>query len=117
MNSLSWFLYAADAIDGLRGLFMFLNVTSCLGIGAYIVLYSAANEGIILPKARWFVLAFVLGISAAMIPTKTTMYAIAASEFGERLANTEQAKIVTSEATRALQSWIKRQIDDRKDSK
>jgi hypothetical protein len=39
------------------------------------------------------------------------MYAIAASEIGERVIKTPEVQGITSDATKALHSWIKKQIE------
>lgn len=55
----------------------------------------------------WIVLAFCLFVSAALCPSPETVYAIAASEVGEKALNTETGGL----ATQALNAWLKRQIN------
>ena len=45
-------------------------------------------------------------------PEKKTLYAIAASEYGEQIIKSE----IGNDATKALQQWIKRQIEPEKKS-
>jgi hypothetical protein len=45
------------------------------------------------------------------------MYAIAASQVGESIVKSEQTQEMASDATKALQQWIKKQIDPEKTEK
>jgi hypothetical protein len=56
----------------------------------------------------------VVLILAIIVPSKNTVYAIAASEMGERVFKSEQVQGVASDATKALQIWIRKQIDTEK---
>lgn len=73
------------------------------------------------PNVWWYwwrcaVYGGVLLTLAALFPSKSTMYAIAASQAGEKIAQSEQVRGIADEATKALQQWIKRQIEPEKKS-
>ena len=65
---------------------------------------------------------FWRSLSAALIsmtvsvfsPSRDTMYAIAASQIGERVIQNEAVQGIANDATKALQQWIKRQLADDK---
>ena len=64
---------------------------------------------------RWvFVLLVAVNIANVFRPSRETMYAIAASEVGERVVQSEAVRGLASDATTALQHWIKRQIEPQK---
>lgn len=123
MNSVSWFLYATDVIGNLRGVALiaacvfgviFLGTLACVPI----------SEGDCLDidnRTTWFKF-FWRSLSVALIaltisvffPSKDTMYAIAASQVGEKVIQNEAVQGIATDATKALQQWIKRQITDDK---
>lgn len=118
MNSLSWFLYAADVVGNIGFIFA-LAAISCIGFCVICVLGQAVSEGEMskdCPNVWWYwwrcaVYGGVLLTISALFPTKGTMYAIAASQAGEKIAQSEQVRGIADDATKALQQWIKRQIE------
>lgn len=116
MNSLSWFIYAIDIIGNIKGFLIALMIASVVVLGIRIGATVAGNDinntKNPYPPYR-AVVAFVVvgGIIASLLPAKGTLYAIAASEVGERVINTETVKGMSADATKALQQWIKRQIE------
>lgn len=102
MNSLSWLLYAADVLGNLRPLLGFL--ATLMGAGAvisYIVRCASADWENTVGRSKVGMPAFpvlgvaaavALGLSAAAIPSSNTLYMIAASETGQRLVETPEAK-------------------------
>ena len=132
MNSLSWMIYLADLtgnIAGLLGLLSFLT-----GTGAVIAtvmhlvwagdtpnIYSyedadrramkvAAHDRKAASAGKWgprlFITCGVFALLCAVLPSKATMYAIAASETGEDVLNSETG----GKAVKALNAWLDRQI-------
>lgn len=121
MNSLSWFLYIADVIDNLSNVLVDAAIFFALFcIGCVVV--NAMCEGEIskdnpnMWKHWWRCLwaGLVLGTIACFFPTKNTMYAIAASQLGEKIVQNEQVRGVADDASKALQQWIRKQIDSDK---
>lgn len=123
MNSVSWFIYIAQVSGSIGTMFCVLGVLGLLGAGMLalfgtIAQSCEANEfKPLIPKARWIALAVLLLLFGNLMPEKNTMYAIAASQVGEQIANSETVKGVADDATKALRSWIKRQIDEPKPEK
>jgi hypothetical protein len=120
VNSLSWLIYLGDVVGGADGFAVFLAVVCGLvaGVGAMVKLIATAHgEGDDIPwtmrGARNFALACIAASSAAIfIPSRSTVYAIAASELGERALTTQTG----NKAVQALNAWLDRQIkgeDDR----
>lgn len=113
MNSLSWMLYLADAANGVGVLFAFLGsvgltATSFFGCGFY---FGDGNHALAKTVLKW---GYSISIPAlfvyALIPSKTTIYAIAASEMGEEVIKSPTA----GKAMKALDAWLDRQIEGEK---
>jgi hypothetical protein len=107
MNDLSWLLYAADVLPSLKG---WMNVASwCLIIpcilGWFIVTCMIMSEGLddelrAFRNGLWngtktaLPFLFVCLTISTIIPSRDTIYLIAASEMGEEALKTEQAQKV-----------------------
>jgi hypothetical protein len=104
MNSLSWFLYFAGVAGGLSTLLITVGLASALGWCGLCLFSAELNKN--LPKPAWLILPVVLWTVAAFIPNKDTLYAIAASELGEKLVTSD----LGSKAQQALSAWIESQI-------
>jgi hypothetical protein len=118
MNSLSWFIYIAQVADSIGMLLIAIGtlIIGCVLLSFAVPRINAAMEDcddyVGKPlKTNWLAVAAVLLLIGNLIPKKGTMYAIAASQLGERIASSETAKGITDDATKALQQWIKKQIE------
>lgn len=118
MNSLSWLLYFADLANGLG------VICSLLGLAALIAAVVAAVQILwkddfyddvkeaafkLVAKRyafRFLGVALVLFLVSAIIPARSTVYAIAASEYGEQLLKSP----IGGKAEKALEAWLDRQI-------
>lgn len=102
MNSLSWFLYLAGIINNLQGFLTCVGLTLCMGAGI-----AAGPFELGLKRVRFYLgLSFLLLTVAAVLPDKQTLYAIAASEMGEKAIQTTVGK----KAINAIELWIDSQI-------
>ena len=134
MNSLSWFLYAADVLGNVRAIF--IPITA-MGFAASVILTICgtflkggehsyrtkeqnkhhvaifeSNRRSCVYAAKIIAPVTVLGIFLCVaIPSQNTLYAIAASEAGERVVKSEAVQGIATDASRALQSWITKQIE------
>lgn len=124
MNSLSWFLYWIGVLDSLQGI---AAVSVFLLIGSVVLLWIAVamrlddtngeekKQAVRVNRNAWTVRlvssAAIVALISVFVPSKNTMYAIAASEAGERVAKSEAVQGIASDAQKALQIWIKRQIE------
>ncbi len=121
MNSLSWLIYLASVAGSIGGIAVFVMIAAILCFLASGFVYLNADDydddyrGRDDAKRRtWasrmmkqcvgaFVLASVIII---VVPGRDTVYAIAASEMGEELLNSDTG----SKAVQALDLWLDRQI-------
>lgn len=95
MNALSWALYAADALGSMKGLLIGLAV---LFGPAYmiVVAFQRDDAGSFREKPPWpkgaFMAAVAMAFVACALPSTKTVYLIAASEAGERIANSQDGR-------------------------
>ncbi len=126
MNSLSWLLYAIDVIGNLRGLVSISLVLSCIVFGVGCICLAICWPDSTTPEdkekvatiwrcIRWLIPVIIItALIGVFLPSKNTLYAIAASEVGEKVVQSETVKGLTSDATKALHQWIKTQIEPKK---
>lgn len=136
MNSLSWLIYLAETLGKLGGVSAAVMAVSSLALAAAVVqriivgvVASRGTTGCsdwqirekesaqnFLPTSKMlFRLAGVTCVLSAFLyiamPSRGTVYAIAASQVGEQIATSEAVRGLASDATKALQQWIKKQIE------
>jgi hypothetical protein len=131
MNSLSWLIYLASLSGSVSSLFSFLAVlggAACV-IGTVLSVVwtdgsydsdrrerrmqgyeDTRKRGKALSKTGLAMLIAFGGV-AAVLPGSNTIYAIAASEIGERVITDETVRGIAADSTKALQGWIKKQIE------
>jgi len=114
MNNLSLLIYLADVADNVRWMLYVGFVLSAVTV-VFTLLSVLVTEGEILEKEyrptwlkilRWSAIGLVFfGLVKAVVPTKDTVYAIAASEVGEQVIESPTAK----KAVDALNRWLDKQ--------
>jgi hypothetical protein len=117
MNSLSWMIYAAEALGNLSMSAGIMALVSALGIGAvmFVGLIAASVDNpsgvVYIHKAmrKWWVPATLLLISA-VLPSSNTIYMIAASEAGETIVKSQEAKEVFDDLKTVIKSKLKEQL-------
>lgn len=116
MNSLSILLYIADVLytltGVLTGILIFGWIIYAVGMLAYKmwsndtwssdepetkIAKKKARERNILPKQKWFWLSGLVILFLTLVPSKDTFYMIVASEAGETVVNTPEAKEIMSD--------------------
>jgi len=115
MNSLSWLLYIAGVVGNLGGVLIFFTIVlSLVSLVIAIVYCDDYTEG----RAKGFKIAGLMAggavfciFLAAFVPSKETVYAIAASEMGEEVLKTPTAQ----KAFKALDVWLDKQIEGTSD--
>ena len=133
MNSVSWFIYAAQVCGSIGVLFTTFGTLALILTGAvwfFPRLFAAMNsmsygdfkkemkDSPLKPLRKgWLALAFTLILLGNLIPEKNTMYAIAVAQVGEQVVKSGATQEMASDATKALQQWIKRQIEPEKSEK
>ena len=123
MNQLSWLLYAADVANNLGwiiGRFELIGVIALViwAITGFCMVDSRHTE--LEYWKTWRKLGFtgipllvVLLVVGALIPSKDTVYGIAASEMGEKFSKTQ----TFNKAEAALNAWLDRQISPKQEEK
>lgn len=106
MNTLSWMLYLAGVAGGLKALLMIFGIVSTTGLIPATIFRIEGSETAMWLFPKLAIAGPLLLLLAVLTPTKTTVYAIAASELGERALHTPTA----TKAFRALDAWLDRQI-------
>lgn len=116
MNSLSILLYIADVLytltGVLTGILIFGWIIYAVGMLAYKmwsndtwssdepetkIAKKKARERNILPKQKWFWISGLAILFLTLVPSKDTFYMIVASEAGETVVNTPEAKEIMSD--------------------
>jgi hypothetical protein len=122
VNSVSWFIYIAQVSNSLGIMFCILGGTGLVISGLYALIASAVatadEDELVLkaPSVRYVVASIAMLVAGNVMPERNTMYAIAASQVGEKLVASEAVRGVADDATKALHQWIKRQIEPDKKS-
>lgn len=120
MNDLSWFIYLASVVSSIGVLTFIVVVLSVLVFlaGLMVILYNTeewdkSDRDTGMSLIKYSITAFVVGsLLNIVLPGRETIYAIAASEMGEELLNSETG----SKAVKALDAWLDRQIADDEDT-
>lgn len=102
MNTLSWLIYFADIVSNLQGLLTTIAVI----MGTACVIAIGPIEIPIKRVRLWIVVAALVSVIAALLPSKNTVYAIAASELGEQVLVSNTGK----KAVAALEAWLDAQV-------
>ncbi len=103
MNNLSWLLYLADVAGKASGASAFL-VGACLilGLPAVVFCWGVVADRDMSAKvasfltAAWVFVTIFAAVGAILIPSKETIYLIAASEAGEVVVKSDEAKEIMS---------------------
>jgi hypothetical protein len=123
MNELSWLLYFGDFCDHVEWMFCFVSFIPMfygliVAISRSYLLDNTANYDkdypVVLASALrgwrtfplWIVLGFFVFFLGSLIPSKNTVYAIAASQMGEKALKTP----LVNKAEQALEAWMDKQI-------
>lgn len=115
MNSLSWLIYLAQVLTSLGYLFVgmsiILLIAAAIGVLAACTAYDEDDIKMGRKVARVCVLLCVLcAVVGNVLPNKETLYAIAASQLGERIVQSGEVKELSNDAYAALRVWLKKQV-------
>ena len=106
MNTLSWFLYLAEVVSNLSTFFFFIGFMGTLIGGftcAYLQFELRSSRG-----WKWLGVPFFFVLLSAVLPSKTTIYAVAASEMGEKVYQSQQGQKIVS----LLEQYIDKQLKE-----
>ena len=130
MNNLSLFLYIADIIGNIKGTLIFLGAVTCVftGISFVTSVIKAENtETYLLSKEekekiwqpvrdKWvsmwkpITIAFMCWFVAAAIPSRDTIFMIAASEVGEKVFSSEKVTSIVDPSVEYLRTYIQNEL-------
>ena len=113
MNQLSWLLYLADVSASSEGWLIFFGVVAfVLGAISTIIYLGMKADGeeppkIMAPLSGYSIVTVMICVLLSVtLPSRETVYAIAASELGEQVLNSDTGQ----RAGRALNAWLDKQI-------
>lgn len=132
MNSLSWFIYLINVIPSIGAIMMIVSIVSAVGIGIISMAHminraeqrreegKRAFDEISAPLYRYWrkVFIWIFGVTlplGVLIPNQTTIILIGASEFGERMVQSERVQNIVDPSYQLLETWIKRELTKLKD--
>lgn len=128
MNELSWFLYLADVIPSLgtaaQITFFFLAFVAAIAVFIFTMCHldtklykndpSRKDKYISLHFPGWCLAAFFIfffcWLSSFLVPSKETIYMIAASEAGEMIVNTPEAKEMLGDLKQIIKNYAIKSI-------
>ena len=102
MNSLSWFLYFADVLSNIQET-LFISALVMALITLIVCIYTGGWPHI---ASRLTIVICMVVFLGAILPGKNTMYAIAASEMGQKAFESR----VGNKALQAVEKWIDLQL-------
>jgi uncharacterized membrane protein required for colicin V production len=118
MNSLSWMIYAAEALGNLSVFAVIGAIVSIIGIVVGLFVGGMVSIGdtdgtsqkiFSFVRSKWWVpLAFAL--VAVFSPSSNTIYLIAASEAGETIVTSPEAREVFNDLKTIIKSKLKEQL-------
>lgn len=119
MNSLSWMIYAAEALGNAKALFIVSAIISGIAV-AFAVLFTGigsmdGDDGFkagFAASLRKLWIPFVLAATAVFLPSTSTIYMIAASEAGEAVVSTPEAKEMLGDLKEIIRRKLKEQLKE-----
>jgi hypothetical protein len=120
MNDLSWMLYAAEVLDSLRTAFKvgaFAGTILVLGLSAFYAMCTMDEmtgfpAGCWKKPFRWIAIPIFLFVTAAFMPSSSTIYLIAASEAGETVVTSPDAMEMLNDLKSIIKQKLKRELGD-----
>jgi len=118
VNKLSLFIYLADVLRNICGIFVVSGIIGSSFCGVLLLASVLSDDDedkttakSLLKKYTWIpVFSFLV---ASLIPSQSTMYAIAASEMGEQVLTSS----TMTKAQKAVDMWLDKQIENNKEDK
>ena len=113
MNTLSWFLYLAEVLGNVQFACVAGIILAGLGFIPCGIAWCECEDATATQwMKRLFISVLVMAAIGVIIPSKQTMYAIAVSQMGEKIVQSDAVQEVASDATKALRQWIKSQLKE-----
>jgi len=124
MNTLSWLIYLGGASSSLG----FLSVLFAFVLFSFIIIYvliffANQEDKIVLesikifPVKTMFILALLASISSCLLPSKETVYMIAASEIGQKVIESKNINGIVDSSLELVKQRINEELTKKPDSK
>lgn len=117
MNQLSLFIYLSDILGNFQVAFSlvgwFTLIVLCIWTCGRIFDEDMRDATKPVRGYLWAV-TFLTILSSLAMPTKSTMQLIAASEFGERVINSERVQGIVDPGLKYVEKWLKDQLTEKK---
>lgn len=117
MNSLSWMIYlaevagrAADMFGAASFLFGLFGGVCCWFLAAFLVIEEGKKALPIAIVCVWFVVETVFVAGSVLIPSSSTIYMIAASEAGETVVTSPEAKEMLGDLKEIIRRRLKEEL-------
>lgn len=118
MNSLSWMIYAAEVLGRIGTTFALASFVSfiSIAIGIFVGLVFSIDDKdgtgkrIVAYSVRKWWVPLVFALIAVFTPSSNTIYLIAASEAGETIVTSPEAKEVFDDLKAIIKSKLKEQL-------
>lgn len=111
MNSLSWMLYASDALPSLAAAARLSAILGLVGLGFWAFIAAGMNaepcsSKIPTPKPKWAVWLMAVLLAFCLIPGERTILLIAASEAAETYVSSETGKAMMDKLNAAIDAQL-----------
>jgi len=120
VNSLSWMIYLAEVSGNVASASMFFGVALGVALTFYVIASGInesidnTNHGRWKKALRWYWLVGGMVLVAGIIPSRQTVYMIAASEAAGYVVATPQAKEMLGDLQRIIKSELEEQASSEK---
>lgn len=111
MNSLSWMLYASDALPSLAKAVQLIAILGLVGIGFWGFVSAGMNaepfpSNVPTPKLKWAIWLTAVLLIFCLIPGERTILLIAASEAAETYVSSETGKAMMDKLNAAIDAQL-----------
>jgi len=124
MNELSWLIFFAGIVESTKGFFMFLTFVSFIIFGVLLVskvisifnlldnsdvAYESFDEKVNYGLKIMICSVLFFGLIGNLIPNKSTIIMIAASEFVEKTIQNSEVKNVIAPGSELIKTWLEKE--------
>lgn len=116
MNTLSWMIYLAEVAGNAQGFLIAATLSTALALTVATVVFAAAGSVGDAEESAWkkpvrlLWIPTVCGLLSVFVPSTKTLYMIAASETGEVIASTPEAKEMLGDLKDVIRKKLKEEL-------
>ena len=110
MNTVSWFLWLTHVVPSVGVVGATLAVLSGFAVVFFMfhIIEATGEDRMLLRFMKLAIVAFFIGVVVRVVtPTEQVMYMIAASELGEQVLDTPEARAIYQDIRNVLQSYTR----------